>query len=61
MTQKISCAKCDSNNLVYPLKMADDAVIHCGDCGARIGTVTDVTEWVSGQIAGRYRGRRRKT
>ena len=51
MTVKITCAACGGNRLAYPFQVKDDAAVHCQDCGARIGAISEIAERIMSQIA----------
>ena len=51
MTVNLSCADCGGNRLAFPFEVKDDAAVHCQDCGARIGTIAEISERIVSQIA----------
>ena len=53
MRIELNCAKCGGNRFVYPVKLTDDSVIVCGDCGHEIGTVAELQQKVIDELSRR--------
>lgn len=59
MKIELNCAACGGNRFVYPLRMTDESMIICDDCGHEIGTVTQLQQMVIDVLASRSTGRGR--
>jgi hypothetical protein len=51
MTPKLNRERCGSDRFAYPLRVTDDCIILCADCGATVGTFAELRGRVADQIA----------
>jgi hypothetical protein len=41
---ELNCGKCGSNRFDYPIKLTDETMILCAECGHTIGTVVQLQQ-----------------
>ena len=46
----LRCPKCGSNKFIVPAPATDDALVHCGYCGAEIGPWSEVRVGILDEI-----------
>lgn len=50
MRIELNCAECGQNRFSIMKAMDDDSVVHCSDCGHRIGTLAYLKERVAAEV-----------
>ena len=56
MRIELNCLMCGGNRFIYPLKLTDQSLIVCDDCGHEVGTVAELQQKVIQELANRSAG-----